>query len=215
MGTNMGLSPNQVVQEAPTISIPLVDTAIENAKFLIAHALVCHFDGFWPHLVDLNSCISKEWNPYLKGEAYIYPHARGFFVVVYDETVDRDYILKFGHWFWGISNLCMQPWTPSFDPATASLSSFPVWVRLPNFPLHLWCLPSLQAIGNALGKFYYRNLETKETTITTYAKICVEMDFSKGFPMEINLTSMDYLWTQSLIMKMFFSPVESSLTQDI
>lgn len=29
---------------------------------------------------------------------------------------------------------------------------------------------------------------------TTYAQICVEMDFNKRFPIEINLTDLDYVW---------------------
>jgi hypothetical protein len=33
------------------------------------------------------------------------------------------------------------------------LSSAPVWVWLPNFPLHLWGLSFLRSIGNALRRF--------------------------------------------------------------
>jgi len=71
-------------------------------------------------------------------------------------------------------------------------------VRLPNLPLHLWNLSSLKAIRNAIGKFYYKCPETKEYARTTYARIYVEMDFSTGFPNEINLTSKDYQWNQKL-----------------
>jgi hypothetical protein len=92
----------------------------------------------------------------------------------------------------------MKPWTPSFDPMTDTLTSAPVWVRLPNLPLHFWGLPSLQAIGKALGRFYYRSPETKNHNISTYARICVEMDFNKGFSTEIILTSENYSWTQKL-----------------
>jgi len=49
----------------------------------------------------------------------------------------------------------MKLWYPSFDPVTNTMSSALVWIRLPNFPLHIWSLTSLRAIGNALGKFHY------------------------------------------------------------
>jgi hypothetical protein len=91
-----------------------------------------------------------------------------------------------------------ETWTPSFDPVIDSLSTTLVWVILPNLPLHLWGLPSLRAIGNALGKFHYRSEETKNYSTTTYARICVEMDFNKGFPAEIILTGESSSWSQKL-----------------
>ena len=92
----------------------------------------------------------------------------------------------------------MKPWNPSFDPTSEQISSAPVWVRLPNLPLHLWNSTSLEAIGNALGTFYFSSEDTHAYFKTTYARICVEMDFSKGFPAEIHLTSKSYVWIQKL-----------------
>eukprot|EP00253_Pinus_taeda_P017607 PITA_17607 len=92
----------------------------------------------------------------------------------------------------------MKPWNPSFNPSTTIITLAPVWVRFPNLPLHLWNFSLLKAIGNAIGKFYYRCPKTEEYARTTYARICVEMDFSAGFPAEINLTSKDYVWNQKL-----------------
>jgi hypothetical protein len=92
----------------------------------------------------------------------------------------------------------MKPWTPSFNPATDILSSAPVWVRLPNLPLHFWGLPSLEAIGSALGKFHFACRETSRHNTSTFSCICVEMDFSKGFPTEVILTGKNYSWSQKL-----------------
>jgi len=92
----------------------------------------------------------------------------------------------------------MKPWSPSFDPTLEQNSSAPVWVRLPNLPLHLLNSTSLEAIGNALGTFYFSSEDTQAYSKTTYACICMEMDFSKGFPSEICLTSKSYVWIQKL-----------------
>ena len=89
----------------------------------------------------------------------------------------------------------MQPWSPTFDASTTVFSLAPGWVKLPNIPLHFWGLTSLQSIGNALEKFHSRSQKT-ETTFTTYARIFVEMDFSKGFPAEIILDGKGYSCTQ-------------------
>jgi len=41
-----------------------------------------------------------------------------------------------------------------------SISSALALVRLPNLPLHLWNIPSLTSIGNAIGKFYFQYSDT-------------------------------------------------------
>jgi hypothetical protein len=92
----------------------------------------------------------------------------------------------------------MNPWSPSFNPLKDSLSSTLVLVRLPNIPSHFWSLSSLCAIGNALGRCHFRIPKKKNFTICTYDWICVEMDFNKGFSVEIILTRDNYSWIQIL-----------------
>lgn len=189
--------PPQVVLEAPTLTIPIPQEALDHKEHYRAHALVCRFNGLWPRLADLHSWISAKWTPLLEDLAIICPCARGFFVVIFAFEEDKEEIFSSGPWFQERSGLSMQPWTPSFDASTVVISSAPVWVRLPNLPLHFWGSSSLKTIGNSLGKFHSRSQET-ETAFTTYAQICVEMDFSEGFPAEIILQGKGYSWTQKL-----------------
>jgi hypothetical protein len=191
-------SSSLLVQEAPPLVIPMGQDVEEEEEYYRSVSLVCRFNGFWPKLVDLNSWISATWIPIMQQQAFIHPCAKGFFIVEFDIEEDRDLILNSGLWFWGNSGLCMKPWTPSFNPATDILSSAPVWVRLPNLPLHLWGLPSLEAIGSALGKFHYESRETSRHNTSTFSHICMEMDFSKGFPTEVILTGKNYSWSQKL-----------------
>jgi hypothetical protein len=146
-----------VVPEAPTVSIPIPQEALTNARHYNRHALVCRFNGFWPSLPDLISWFSSEWYPFLDREVIPCPFAKGFFVVVFYSTSDIDKFFSSGPWFWGRAGLSMQLWTPSFDPSTDCISSAPVWVRLPYLPLHFWGDVSLHSIGNGLGKFLCRS----------------------------------------------------------
>jgi hypothetical protein len=189
---------SSLVHEAPTPTISLKKDAISKLAHLSSTTLICRFNGLWPQLVDIHDWISRSWAPDLKGDVFIHPCARGFFIAEFDLKEDRDLIFSYGPWFWGSSGLCLKPWTPSFDPSKDSLSSAPVWVQLPNFPLHLWGLSSLRSIGNALGRFHYRCPETEKYNICTYVRICVEMDFSKGFLAKINMTGDNYSWTQKM-----------------
>jgi len=91
----------------------------------------------------------------------------------------------------------VQPWTPDFDPTTTSISSAPVWVRLPSLPLHFRGDKSLESIGNGIGKFLCKCPEAAQINSTS-ARICVEMDFNKGFLAEIILLGKNYSWTQKI-----------------
>lgn len=109
------------------------------------------------------------WTHHSTDGLNIYLLARSLFVVVYYNTEDKQNIYESGPWFWGNVGLFMQPFPATFDPITVSISMAPVWVRLPNLPLHLWNLPMLSSIGNALGKFYRHNPESINFYKTTYA----------------------------------------------
>ena len=92
----------------------------------------------------------------------------------------------------------MQHWSPTFKPSTTSISIVPVWVRLPNLPLHLWNAPSLRAIGNAIGQFHNICHNTTKFFKMTYARICVQMDLSTWLLAELNIINQDYSWNQAL-----------------
>jgi hypothetical protein len=186
-----------VVPEAPTVSITVPQEALTRARHYNRHALVCRFNGLWPSLPDLLSWFSSEWYPFLDGEFITCPCAKWFFVVVFNSTSDKDKMFNSGPWFWGRAGLSMQLWTPAFNPSMDCISSAPIWVRLPYFPLHFWGDDFLQSIGNGLGKFVCRSPDSKQSH-STFARICVEMDLSKGFLAEIILQGKDYSRTQKL-----------------
>lgn len=54
--------------------------------------------------------------------------------------------------------------------------------------------PATRKVAIAIGS----SPETKDYLKTTFARICVEMDSSKGFPAEIHLTSKDYVSVQKI-----------------
>jgi hypothetical protein len=56
--------------------------------------LVYHFNGLWPHLIDLHKRISVFRISKLKYEAFIFPCDKGFFILVFQLEEDRDPIPK-------------------------------------------------------------------------------------------------------------------------
>ena len=121
----------------------------------------------------------------LKEEAFVYPHAKGFFIVEFDLVEHKDLILNSGSWFKRNLGLYMKPWTPSFDSFIDTLSIALVWVRLPNPPLHFWGLDSLGSIGKGLEDIITKALkqETKHHYIhhNIHPHMCGN-ELNKRFP---------------------------------
>ena len=69
-----------------------------------------------------------------------------------------------------------------FNPLTMKSLATPIWVRLPNLPLHFW-IPHFQSIiGNSMGHFFKINDDRISKGLATFARVCVEMDPSTGLP---------------------------------
>lgn len=77
------------------------------------------------------------------------------------------------------------------------VSKMPVWVRLHNLPLHLHH-KVLIAIRNTLGKLLKIDKDRLTKGISTFARICVEVDLSQRLPKSIILNFNNTQWTQSL-----------------
>ncbi|GLJ09397.1 hypothetical protein SUGI_0108570 [Cryptomeria japonica] len=58
--------------------------------------LIGRFRGKWTSLGDLHKWISVNWEPLVEEYVQIYPHAHGFFVVVFQSVADRNKILGGG-----------------------------------------------------------------------------------------------------------------------
>ena len=134
---------------------------------------------------------SFRWN-------WIFSYCSSFFVVEFTSLEERQVIVDSVLYFLGTLVLFMEPYYPIFYPSSSSISSAPVLVRLLNFPLHLCNSSLLKDIGEALGTIIFLTPDTKGNLKTKFSRICLEMDFSKGFPTEVHLTSKDCTWVKNL-----------------
>lgn len=149
-----------------------------------SQAVICRFNGFWPKPVDLFHWILTTWS--INCEIHLY--SKGFFIVKFASSKEREYALREGPWFWGSEGPFITPWFPDFDTNIMLVSRMPVWVRLHNLPLHFWHHKVLEGIGNLLGRYIKTNTQRIEERIFTFARICVEVDLNKGLSDCILLT---------------------------
>lgn len=94
--------------------------------------------------------------------------------------MQKSEVFEEGPWFWERPRHFITPWFPEFDSNTLSTTRMPVWVCLPNLPLHFWNLSILENIGNTLGRDLKTYIERATVGLFTYAHIYVEIDLSKG-----------------------------------
>ncbi|GLJ24654.1 hypothetical protein SUGI_0471370 [Cryptomeria japonica] len=129
----------------------------------------------------------------------IYPYARGFYVVVFQNVEGRNKVLGGSHWCWEDSHpLMLKPWHPAFNLESESFDRTPVWIRLPNLPMQFWFDSYFEAIGNSLDKFLMTDDDSLNLLHTTFAHLVVEIDVSRDLPSEISISSSKSSWLQSV-----------------
>lgn len=189
-----GLHSSVIVSVLKPVRVPLdpdiVEEILHSADELSSRAAICHFRGFWPSLANLHSWISTHWEPLIEKSIHIFLVAKRFFVAKFDSANDRKSILCHNGFSWqGKFPLMAKLWHMDFDPLTKTFNKYPIWVQLPNLPLHIWHDSVFEAIGNAIGEFLYVDSDTSDILHSTCAQILVELDVSKGLPEVIYLDS--------------------------
>lgn len=117
----------------------------------------------------------------------MYPCAKGFLILEFDSSEDKEIVLENGPWIFQGDFLCMEPWFPNFDLCIEIFTSTFLWVRLLCLPIQLWELDCLRVIGNNLKKYYCSSKETINYQNSAWARICIEMDLSNDLPTKILL----------------------------
>ena len=86
----------------------------------------------------------------------------------------------------------------TFNMNTKTFNKIPLWVQLPNLPIHLWLDLVLEIVEEALGNLLMVDAIYSNIYRTMYACILVNIDVSKGLPKKIKLASPHGSWIQLL-----------------
>eukprot|EP00253_Pinus_taeda_P023673 PITA_23673 len=154
------------------------------ALSLADRGLIGQFTGLWPSPKTTEKWVNRNWVPLINQSVTSYFLGQGYFLFEFTSKEDKDLIFRNGPYFMGPQGLYLNKWTSDFDPAVDVPKVVPVWVRLPNLPVHCWNLDSLIHIGNSLGKFIDRASNKDRYDC---AKICVEVDLEVGLPEVIKI----------------------------
>lgn len=82
---------------------------------------------------------------------------------------------------WSINGLTLQlsPWQAFFEPAFAKLTTTAIWVQLHNLPVEMWDGKSVDTMIAHFGNLLKVDELTISLTRSKFARVCIEIDFSK------------------------------------
>nr|POE60543.1 uncharacterized protein CFP56_65433 [Quercus suber] len=140
-------------------------------------ALIIKLYGRSIGLSFLQSKLISLWKP--SGTVVCVDLGENFYSVRFSLKEDLDAVLRNGPWFIGGHFLAIRPWEPFFKPASASVSSIAVWVRLHGLPMELYELEVLQQVGEAIGRVLRIDSHTAMEARGRYARMCIQLDANK------------------------------------
>lgn len=173
------------------------DEAIKGASKKWEWATIMYVIGAKPSLPTVRSYVSKNW----KGIAdpAVYRHDEGYFVVNFASFSDQKKVMDAGPYFFYNKPIMLKPWSESYRFDEDVLKTMPLWVRLPNLPLHFWGLDSLSRIGSLLGTPLCADECTSNQLRVSFARLMVEVDVTKPLPKVVHISAKGQVYEQRVL----------------
>ncbi|CAK8578454.1 unnamed protein product [Lathyrus sativus] len=125
----------------------------------------------------------KNWN-FVKLPDMFY-NEEGFFILRFHSFQDKHSVIMKGSYTIHNRPMMVRDWKPDFSLNKYMLRTIPLWVKLPQLPLHLWGARSLSKIGSAIGTPLVTDECTSNKLRMSYARILVEIDITQDLKSDI------------------------------
>lgn len=167
------------------IEIAIDEEDIVSEKKFWENALVMYVLGGELSMNGVKQFITKAWN-FVQLPA-IYYHDDDYFLLKFNTHKDMDDVMLRGPYTVRNMPMLLREWKPGFNLKQDMLRTLPIWIQLPQLPLHLWGARSLGKIGSALGKPITTDECTAKKYRVSYARILVEVDVTQKLPNDITI----------------------------
>jgi hypothetical protein len=111
----------------------------------------------------------------------------GYFILRFHSLADKDAVMMQGPYTIRNMPMLLHDWKPYFSLKRDLLRTLPIWVKLPQLPLHLWGVKSLSKIGSAIGNPLVTDECTAHKLRVSYARLLIEMDVTQALPPDITI----------------------------
>ena len=99
-------------------------------------------------------------------------------------------------WNIGSGSLVLNCWHSAFDPQRERVVKRHLWVLLPALPFPLWSQDLLVGVANTISCFVAMDEDFQLILDKRIAHFLVEMDLSRGLPVDIELKCDDITFCQ-------------------
>ncbi|XP_058734308.1 uncharacterized protein LOC131606039 [Vicia villosa] len=130
----------------------------------------------------------------------LYYNDAGYFIVRFKNYDDMEKITAQGPYFIFGKPIFLKPWSPDFEITEDVLRVLPLWITLPNLPLHLWGKSSISKISSAVGKPITTDECIAKKLRISYARELVEVDITQK--------PRDTIWIKDHVGKKFEQKIE-------
>ncbi|KAK1267276.1 hypothetical protein QJS04_geneDACA002709 [Acorus gramineus] len=107
---------------------------------------------------------------------------RGYGSLKFDREEDMNSVVEGGPWTMDHRPFILRKWSPDLRMEQESLSSIPIWARLPNLPMFLWDRDTLSRIGSLIGTPLFMDSATLKGSRATFSRLCIEVEAIKPIP---------------------------------
>jgi hypothetical protein len=114
-----------------------------------------------------------------KGVINIIDLGNDYYLVAFTHEEDKNAAMSDGPWFIYDHYLTVREWSPNFHPASDTIKSVAVWIRVSGLPIEYYDTKVLNFIGNRVGKTVKVDKNTLQQERGKYARLCVEVNLTK------------------------------------
>ncbi|GLJ48336.1 hypothetical protein SUGI_1020440 [Cryptomeria japonica] len=127
----VGNPKGRLFAEASETAVDLTEELEEDIQFWEEQAVIARIiDLNWSRK-NIRIWVEEKWGEWI----VIKFIPKGFFVVLFENHLERDRILNHENWFADKHVVYLQPWTPNFNPIPLVVYSCPKWVSLYNLSI--------------------------------------------------------------------------------
>lgn len=154
----------------------LLETELKDGCNKWKSALIMYVVGFTPTIAALKAYFTRSWTVALPE---IFKHDDGFFILKFASQSDRNLVIANGPYSYNSRPVILKPWHAEYSFKDEVLRTMPLWVRLPNLPLHCWSADSLSRIASLVGTPICADECTTKQARISYARLFIEVDVTK------------------------------------
>ena len=104
----------------------------------------------------------------------------GYFIMKCKNREDMELVMEQGPYFIYGKPVFLRKWTTEFEMKEDLLRVLPIWITLPQLPLHLWGERSISKITSVIGKPITTDECTAKKLRISYARVLVEVDITQN-----------------------------------